>query len=101
MAAQVKVIKDDKAKGRFSLKSQKASEELTYLMNFNQGITFAMVRTMQDLLDLVFVKMANITLPDMILIWITLSLELNMIIWLLSGLHPSIWALCFWISSSG
>ena len=42
MAPQLKIIKDEKAKGKSSVKAQEATEELTYLRNFNQSITFAM-----------------------------------------------------------
>ena len=40
MAAQLKVIEDDKAKGKSSVKAQGAADELTYLRNFNQSITW-------------------------------------------------------------
>ena len=53
MAAQLKVIRDDKVEGKSSVKTQEATEELNYLMNFNQSTTFAMARTMQDLSDCV------------------------------------------------
>ena len=62
MTAQLKVIRDDKAKGKSSVKAQEATEELNYLMNFNQSITFVIAKTMQDLSDFVFINMVNITL---------------------------------------
>ena len=49
IAAHLKVIRDNKAKGKSSLKPQEATKELNHLMNFNESITFAMARTMQDL----------------------------------------------------
>ena len=61
VTAQLKMIKDNKAKGKSYVKAQEATEELTYLMNFNWSITFAVTRTMQDFSDFVFV---NITKHD-------------------------------------
>ena len=60
MAAQFKVIQVDKAKGKSSAKTKTAVNEVSYLLNFNQCISFAMTRAMQDLSD--FVSMANLTL---------------------------------------
>ena len=37
-------------------------DELSYLMNFNQSISFAMARAMQDVSDFVFISMANLKL---------------------------------------
>ena len=63
MATQLKVIHEDKAKeGKSSAKTQEAIDDLPYLLSFNQSITFAMARTVQDLCDFVFVDMTNITL---------------------------------------
>ena len=62
MATQLNVIQDEKAKGKSATKAQEAADELTYYMTFNQSVTQAMARTMQDLLDFVFIYMANITL---------------------------------------
>ena len=44
MDVQLKVVKDDKAMGKSSVKGQEVTKELTYLKNFNQSITFAKVR---------------------------------------------------------
>ena len=60
-ATQLKIIQDDKAKGKLATKTQVAADELAYLMTFNQSITHALARTMQDLSNLVFVNMTNIT----------------------------------------
>ena len=60
MAFQLRLIYDDKAKGKLSVKD--AAEELSYLINFNPSITYAVARTVQCLSDFVFINMANITL---------------------------------------
>ena len=60
--AQLKSIQNDQAKGKTSVRSQGATEELHYLMNFNQSIGFAIAKTVQHLSDFVFVSMAKITL---------------------------------------
>ena len=62
MATQLKVIQDEKAKGKSATKTCKAADELAYLIAFNQSVTHAMARTMQDLSDFVFINMANVTL---------------------------------------
>ena len=51
MATQLKIIHDDKAKGKSSGKVKHATEELSYLMNFNQSICVTMASTMQVLSD--------------------------------------------------
>ena len=56
MASQLKIIKADKAKGKLSVKAQEATEELTYLMNINQSITFAIAKAMQGLSDFMYVN---------------------------------------------
>ena len=60
--AQLKIIQNDQTKGMSSVRSQGATEELQYLMNFNHSINFAMAKTMHRLSDFMFVTMANITL---------------------------------------
>ena len=62
MATQLRVIQEDKAKGKSATKTQEAIDELAYLMTFNQSITHAMARAKNDLSDSVFINMANITL---------------------------------------
>ena len=42
--------------------STTAVDELEYLMTFNRSITQAMIRTMQDLSEGIFINMANLTL---------------------------------------
>ena len=60
MATQLHGIQNEKAKGKFSPKAQEAADELAYLVNFNQSITHAMARTMQDLSDFLFIGMKSI-----------------------------------------
>ena len=55
MLTQLKMIQNDQAKGKSSVKSQGAIEELQYLLNFNQSISFKMAKTMLYLSDFVFV----------------------------------------------
>ena len=62
MVAQLRTLQLDKGKGKAPVRSQQAVDELDYLVTFNRSITQAMVRTMQDLLESVFVKMANLRL---------------------------------------
>ena len=62
MATQLKIIQSDKPKGKSANKTQEATEELAYLMTFNQSITQSMSRTMQDLSDCIFSSMANVIL---------------------------------------
>ena len=45
--AQLKIIQNDQAKHKLSVKGQGATEELQYLMNFSQSINFAIAKTMQ------------------------------------------------------
>ena len=61
MVSQLKVIQGDKSKGKSS-KVHRAAEELAYLITFNQSITQAMARTMQDFSEGVFINVANLTL---------------------------------------
>ena len=66
MITQLKIIQSDKAKGKFSSKTQDAADELfdlfDYLITFNRSITQAISRTMQDWPEGVFINMANLTL---------------------------------------
>ena len=60
MNSQLKVIQAEKGKGKSATKSQEAADELAYLMTFNQSITQAKAKAMQDLSDFVFINIANI-----------------------------------------
>ena len=61
MATQLKTLRLD-SKGKSSDKKKQAVNELGYLTTFNQSISQAMARTMQDLSEGVFINMANFTL---------------------------------------
>ena len=61
MSAQLKTLHLDK-KGKSSERTKQAVEELDYLVTFNQSISQAMARTMQDLSEGIFISMANFTL---------------------------------------
>ena len=63
MVTHLKTLYVDKAKGKAAKRTQQAVEELEYLVTFNQSISQAMQRTMQDLSEGVFISMANHTLP--------------------------------------
>ena len=52
----------DKSKGKTVERMQQAVEELEYLVTFNRSISQAMQRTMHDLLEGVFISIANLTL---------------------------------------
>ena len=52
MATKLKMIQEDKAKRKSSTKD--ANDKLLYLMTYNQSITFARARTVQDLSDSCF-----------------------------------------------
>ena len=62
MQKKVKVIQSDQKKEKSSSKCQTATEELQYLMDFNESISLAMAKTMQQLSHFLFISMANITL---------------------------------------
>ena len=62
MSSQLKTLHLDSNKGKSSERMKKAVDELDYLVTFNQSISQAMVRTMQDLSEGVFISMANFTL---------------------------------------
>ena len=61
MSTQLKTLRLD-SKGKSSEKVKQAVNELEYLTTFNRSISQAMVRTMQDLSEGVFISMANFTL---------------------------------------
>ena len=61
MATQLKTLRLD-SKGKSSEKMKQAVNELEYLTTFNWSISQAMARTMQDLLEGIFINMANFTL---------------------------------------
>ena len=60
--SRLKTLRTDNGKGKASERPQQAVEELEYLVTFNQSISQAMQRTMQDLSEGVFISMANLTL---------------------------------------
>ena len=60
MSARLKTLHLDK-KGKSSERTKQAVEELDYLVTFNQSISQAMARTMQDLSEGIFISMANFT----------------------------------------
>ena len=62
MASQLKILQNDKGKGKATGKSHQAVEELDFLITFNKSISQAMARTMQDLSEGVFINVANLTL---------------------------------------
>ena len=61
MQAQLKTIRGE-VKGKASKKVSEASDELQFLMNFNNSITQAAAKAMEHLTDFVFVTMGNVTL---------------------------------------
>ena len=61
MEAQLKTIRGE-AKGKASKKVSEVSDELQFLMNFNNGITQAAAKAMEHLTDFVFFTMGNVTL---------------------------------------
>ena len=62
MSTQLKNLHSDKVKGKSSERTQQAVDELEYLVTFNQSISQAMARTMQDLSQAVFISVTNFTL---------------------------------------
>ena len=58
----LKTLHTDKRKVKASERMQQAVEELEYLVTFNQSISQAMQRTMQDWSEGIFISMANLTL---------------------------------------
>ena len=61
MSSQLKTLHSDKSKGKSSERMQQSVDELEYLVTFNQSISQAMARTMQDFSEGVFISMANFT----------------------------------------
>ena len=62
MQSQLKVVKADFSKGKSSSKVSQAVDELQFLMEFNSSITQSMAKTLEHLMDFVFVTVANTTL---------------------------------------
>ena len=62
MTSQLKIIQGVTSKGKSATKITQAADELDFLVTFDRSITQAMVRTMQDLSERVFVNVANLTL---------------------------------------
>ena len=61
MQSQLKTIRGE-SKGKASKKISEASDELQFLMNFNNSITQAAAKVMEHLTDFVFITMGNTTL---------------------------------------
>ena len=59
--SQLRAIKLEH-KGKSAAKLSAAAEELQFLMDFYSGICQAMAKSMEHLMDIVFVNMANVTL---------------------------------------
>ena len=62
MATHLWIIQQEKAKGKSTIRTHEATDELAYLITFNQSITQAMARTIQNLLGFVFINMGSVTL---------------------------------------
>ena len=62
MSKHLKSLHMVKGKGKSSERMQQAVDELEYLVTFNQSISQAMARTMQDLSEGVFISVTNFTL---------------------------------------
>ena len=62
MSSQLKTLHLDSTKGKSFERMKNTVDELDYLVTFNQSISQAMARTMQDLSEGVFISMANFTL---------------------------------------
>ena len=62
MTTQLKLLQNEKGKGKSTGKIHQAIEELDFLITFNKSITQAMARTMQDLSEGIFINVANLTL---------------------------------------
>ena len=61
MQTQLKTVRAD-SKGKTSSKVSEASDELQYLMSFNDSITQAAAKAMEHLTDFVFITMGNFIL---------------------------------------
>ena len=62
MQVQLRKIQSEQSKGKSSVKTSSATDELQYLMNFNSSITQCMAKTMEHLTEFVFINVANMTL---------------------------------------
>ena len=62
LSTQLKNLHLERGKGKSSERTQKAVEELEYLVIFSWSISQAMARTMEDLSEGIFITMANFTL---------------------------------------
>ena len=62
MQAQLRIIQAEQFKGKSSEKTSTATGELQYLLNFNSSITQCMAKTMEHLVEFVFINVANMTL---------------------------------------
>ena len=60
MATQLRVIQEEKAKGKSATGMQEAPDKLAYLMSFNQNVSQAVARTMQNPSDFVFITITKI-----------------------------------------
>ena len=61
MQEQFKIVRSE-SKGKSSSKVSTAMEEMQYLMNFNSSICQAAAKTMEHLMEFVFISMGNLTL---------------------------------------
>ena len=91
MVSQLKVIQGVTSKGKSSSKIPQAADKLDYLITFNQSITRAMARTIQDLSNGVFINVANLTLAhrDSYLEYVKAGIKQDMLASLRSPLHMS------------
>ena len=62
MESQLKVIRSEFIKGKWSNKVSQTADELQFLMDFNSSITQSMAKTLEHLTDFVFITVANTTL---------------------------------------
>ena len=62
MKNSIKVTQGDQKKRKSSSKCQTATDEMLYVMDFNQIISLEMAKTMQHLSNFVFISMVNFTL---------------------------------------
>ena len=62
MQTQLKTLQAEQAKGKLANKTEAATEELQYLLNFSNSFTQCVAKAMEHLADFTFVSMANITL---------------------------------------
>ena len=62
MQSQLRAIQSDHSKGKSSREVSTTTDELQYLMDFNDSISQAMAKTMEHLSDFVLSSMANLNL---------------------------------------